>query len=48
MLVERGCDPVTAVRRVRAVRPHAIETAAQERYVMNSKSRMLTEGGERC
>ena len=48
ILVERGCDPVTAVHRVRAVRPHAIETAAQERYVMNSKSRMHTEGGERC
>ncbi|MFZ4534904.1 cyclin-dependent kinase inhibitor 3 family protein [Propionivibrio sp.] len=39
MLVERGCDPRTAIQRVRAVRPHAIETAAQEQYVLNSTVR---------
>jgi ADP-ribosyl-[dinitrogen reductase] hydrolase len=43
LLVERGCDPSTAVRRVRAVRPHAIETAAQERYVLNAKARAPKE-----
>jgi ADP-ribosyl-[dinitrogen reductase] hydrolase len=43
ILVERGCDPGTAVRRVRAVRPHAIETAAQERYVLNAKARAPKE-----
>lgn len=39
ILVERGCNPKIAVQRVRAVRPHAIETSAQERYVLDSKSR---------
>lgn len=39
ILVERGVDPRSAVHRVRAVRPHAIETQAQERYVLNSKAR---------
>jgi len=38
ILVERGCDPRIAIQRVRAVRPHAIETSAQERYVLGSKS----------
>lgn len=37
ILVERGCNPRIAVQRVRAVRPHAIETAAQEKYVLNAK-----------
>lgn len=46
LLVERGCDPGTAVRRVRAVRPHAIETVAQERYVLNAKTRTVKETGE--
>jgi ADP-ribosylglycohydrolase/protein-tyrosine phosphatase len=40
MLVERGCDSRSAIDRVRAVRPHAIETAAQERYVLNSAIRV--------
>ena len=40
ILVERGCEPEAAIRRVRAVRPHAIETRAQELYVRNSVSRM--------
>ena len=43
ILVERGCDAGTAVRRVRAVRPGAIETAAQERYVLNAKARAPKE-----
>lgn len=34
LLVELGEAPGTAIRRVRAARPHAIETAAQERYVL--------------
>lgn len=37
ILVERGCDPRTAIHRVRVVRPHAIETAAQDRYVLAGK-----------
>jgi ADP-ribosyl-[dinitrogen reductase] hydrolase len=41
ILVERGCDPRTAIHRVRAVRPHAIETAAQERYVLAGKARAI-------
>jgi ADP-ribosyl-[dinitrogen reductase] hydrolase len=36
LLVERGCVPRTAVNRVRAVRPNAIETMEQERYVLNA------------
>lgn len=36
ILVERGCDPEFAIRRVRAVRPHAIETRAQERYILDA------------
>jgi ADP-ribosyl-[dinitrogen reductase] hydrolase len=36
ILVERGCAPRDAINRVRAVRPHAIETAAQEAYVLKS------------
>ena len=36
ILVERGCEPYVAIQRVRAVRPHAIETHAQERYVLNA------------
>ena len=38
ILVERGCDPQIAIKRIRAVRPHAIETSAQERYVLRSTS----------
>lgn len=34
ILVERGCLPRDAVHRVRAVRPGAIETFAQEQYVI--------------
>ncbi len=34
ILVERGFDARSAIHRVRAARPHAIETSAQERYVL--------------
>lgn len=39
LLVELGATPGDAIRRVRAARPHAIETAAQERYVLGHKPR---------
>lgn len=35
LLVELGEDARDAISRVRAARPHAIETEMQERYVMN-------------
>ena len=34
LLVELGMEPAEAIRQVRAVRPGAIETAAQERYLL--------------
>jgi ADP-ribosyl-[dinitrogen reductase] hydrolase len=34
LLVELGEEPRTAIQRVRAARPGAIETAAQEAYVL--------------
>ena len=34
LLVERGEQPSDAIRAVRAVRPGAIETTAQERYIL--------------
>lgn len=37
LLIERGCRPRDAINRVRAVRPGAIETSAQEAYVMNTE-----------
>jgi hypothetical protein len=39
LLVELGVAPQDAVLRVRAARPHAIETAAQERYVLGYRPR---------
>ena len=39
LLVERGCDPRAAIVRVRQVRPHAIETVAQENHVLNAQAR---------
>lgn len=41
ILVERGCVPRDAVHRVRAVRPGAIETHAQEQYVLSLKAQRL-------
>lgn len=37
LLVELGEAPREAILRVRTARPHAIETAAQERYVLNHR-----------
>lgn len=37
ILIERGFGPSVAIDRVRAARPHAIETAAQEAYVLSAK-----------
>lgn len=37
ILVERGVSPRQAIDRVRAARPHAIETRAQEHYVLNAR-----------
>ena len=34
LLIELGMEPATAIGRVRAVRPGAIETCEQERYVL--------------
>jgi ADP-ribosyl-[dinitrogen reductase] hydrolase len=39
ILVERGVQPKEAIRQIRAVRPHAIETREQEAYVMNSRKK---------
>lgn len=39
ILVERGCPAMDAIIRVRAARPHAIETRAQENYVLRAKSK---------
>jgi protein-tyrosine phosphatase len=35
LLIELGMEPKTAIAKVRAVRPGAIETSDQERYVLN-------------
>ncbi|MEJ8827112.1 protein-tyrosine phosphatase family protein [Variovorax humicola] len=35
LLVEHGVTPTQAIERIRLVRPHAIETPAQARYVLN-------------
>jgi ADP-ribosyl-[dinitrogen reductase] hydrolase len=37
LLIEAGESPAAAIRKVRAVRPGALETQAQERYAMNYK-----------
>ncbi len=41
LLVENGTAPVEAVAAVRAVRPHAIETSAQERWVAAGRAQPL-------
>jgi ADP-ribosyl-[dinitrogen reductase] hydrolase len=38
LLVELGVEPATAIRQVRAVRPHAIETPQQEKYVLGIRA----------
>jgi ADP-ribosyl-[dinitrogen reductase] hydrolase len=35
LLIELGMEPETAIARVRSVRPGAIETRAQEEYVLD-------------
>jgi ADP-ribosyl-[dinitrogen reductase] hydrolase len=44
ILVERGAEPPAAIRRVRAVRPHAVETRAQEDYVRAAATRGVPTG----
>jgi len=39
LLIETGDPPGAAIRKVRAVRPGAIETPAQERYVLAYRPR---------
>lgn len=39
IMVERGFQVQQAIRRIRTVRPHAIETRAQEAYVFGCASR---------
>ena len=46
LLVELGMEPAQAMRQVRAVRPGAIETSAQERYVLGLE-RAAPRGGAR-
>jgi protein-tyrosine phosphatase len=41
LLVELGVEPATAVARVRSARPSAIETSAQEAFVMNIRDREM-------
>ena len=45
MLVELGVAPRDAVNRVRAVRPGAIETAAQEQYVLSWRAVGMAPAG---
>ena len=40
LLIELGMEPATAIRQVRAVRPGAIETREQEKYVLGIRTRM--------
>ena len=40
LLIELGMEPATAIRQVRAVRPGAIETLEQEKYVLGIRTRM--------
>lgn len=47
LLVELGVPPPDAIRRVRAARPGAIETAEQERYVLNLARSRPERGKER-
>jgi ADP-ribosyl-[dinitrogen reductase] hydrolase len=46
ILVERGCAPLDAIRQVRVSRPGAIETAAQERYVLRVGTQISGESSE--
>jgi ADP-ribosyl-[dinitrogen reductase] hydrolase len=46
ILVERGCVPCDAIQQVRAARRGAIETAAQEQYVLRAKAQRVGESHE--
>lgn len=48
LLIERGCPARDAMHRVRAVRPGAIETSTQERYVLAAKTRLRGGDDEKC
>jgi hypothetical protein len=43
-LIELGMPPKTAIERVRAARPGAIETRAQEEYVLAIASKQKQQG----
>lgn len=40
LLIDLGMEPATAIRQVRAVRPGAIETLEQEKYVLGIRTRV--------
>jgi len=40
LLIELGMEPATAIRQVRAVRPGAIETLEQEKYILGIRTRV--------
>lgn len=44
LLIELGWKPGDAIGRIRAVRPGAIETRAQEKYVLSLGAKVLVEG----
>ena len=50
ILVERGVAPRDAIMRVRAARPHAIETRAQENHVLAAGDSMVSSNNinEEC
>jgi ADP-ribosyl-[dinitrogen reductase] hydrolase len=48
ILVERGCAPRTAVAQVRSARPGAIETPAQEAYVLKAKKQPMEKGATKA
>jgi protein-tyrosine phosphatase len=45
-LVERGWAGNDAIQHVRAVRPRAVETRAQERYVRDATNRIIPRDRE--
>jgi ADP-ribosyl-[dinitrogen reductase] hydrolase len=40
LLIELGMEPMTAITRVRAARPGAIETSQQEKYALGLRATM--------
>ena len=47
LLIELGMDPVTAINRVRSVRPGAIETLEQESYVLKLSGLQTSQATEK-